>query len=60
MDAETIRVIAGLARGRADLRERYPEGDGMMRLGAARELRQLAADLDASADALTPRRRRKR
>lgn len=60
MDAETVRVIADLARKRAQLRERFAEGYGLMRLGAARELRQLATDLDASAYALTPRSRHKR
>lgn len=60
MDAETVRAVADLARKRAQLRERFTEGDGMMRLGAARALRQLAADLDASADALAPPPRRKR
>lgn len=60
MDAETVRTIADLARKYALIRERHDRGDGLMRLGAIKALRQLAADLDAGADALTPRRRRKR
>ncbi|MBV1686431.1 hypothetical protein KRR38_01775 [Novosphingobium sp. G106] len=60
MDAETVRAIADLARKRAKVREHYAEGDGMMRLGAMRALRQFAADLEVSADAVTPRVRRKR
>jgi len=60
MDAETVKAIADLARRGAQLRERFAEGDGIMRLGAARELRELAPDFDASADALTPRSHHKR
>jgi hypothetical protein len=59
MDAATIRVIADLARKRAQRGASSTQGDGMARLGAARALSQLAADLDASAEALTPRRRQR-
>jgi hypothetical protein len=51
MDPETLRAAAKLARMRAErgggsaARE-----DGMARLGAARALNQLAADLDVTAD----------
>lgn len=59
MDAETVRTVADLARKYALIREKHDHGDGLMRLGAIRALRQLAADLDAGADALTPRRRKR-
>jgi hypothetical protein len=59
MDAETIRVIAHLARKRAERSCEVSQGDGLSRLGAKRALRQFAADLDASADALAPRTCRK-
>ncbi len=51
MDSETMRTVARLARSRAERGSAAAHGDGLERLGAARALRQLAADLEASADA---------
>src|SRR3546814_11944299 len=51
MDAETMRTVARLARSRADRGSSATHGDGLERLGAARALRQLAVDLEVSADA---------
>src|SRR3546814_18317713 len=51
MDAETMRTVARLARSRADRGSSATHGDGLARLGAARALRQLAVDLEVSADA---------
>jgi len=55
MDPMTLRTVADLARKRAARGCSGTEGDGMMRLGAARALDQLAADLEASANAVEPR-----
>ncbi|AMU93212.1 hypothetical protein AOA14_01170 [Sphingopyxis terrae subsp. terrae NBRC 15098] len=64
MDAETMRTVARLARSRADRGSSAAHGDGLQRLGAARALRQLAIDLEVSADACEvsppPSRRRGR
>ena len=49
MDSTTLRTVADLARKRAARGCSGAQGDGMMRLGAARALNQLAADLEASA-----------
>ncbi|MEC3947590.1 hypothetical protein [Sphingobium sp. HWE2-09] len=49
MDPETMRTIAQLARSRAERGSSAARGDGLERLGAARALRQLAVDLDATA-----------
>ncbi|WP_245646381.1 hypothetical protein [Sphingobium abikonense] len=45
-----MRTIAQLARSRAELGSSAAHRDGLERLGAARALRQLAADLDATAE----------
>ncbi|RXR30842.1 hypothetical protein [Sphingobium fluviale] len=55
MDSTTLRTVAELARKRAARGCSGAQGDGMMRLGAARALNQLAADLEASASACDPR-----
>ncbi|PZU12495.1 MAG: hypothetical protein DI606_08780 [Sphingobium sp.] len=55
MDPQTLRTVANLARQRAQRGASGTQGDGLMRLGARRALEQLAADLDASADAVAPR-----
>lgn len=55
MDPMTLRTVADLARKRAARGSSGTEGDGMMRLGAARALGQLAADLEACAGAAKPR-----
>lgn len=52
MDAETIRIVAQLARQRARRSVAVSTGDGLSRLGAQRALDQLARDLEISADAL--------
>ncbi|KTE04100.1 hypothetical protein ATE68_00050 [Sphingopyxis sp. H038] len=57
MDSETMRTVARLARSRAERGSAAAHGDGLERLGAARALRQLAADLEASADAADRRPR---
>lgn len=49
MDSTTLRTVAGLARKRAARGCSGTQSDGLMRLGAARALNQLAADLEASA-----------
>ena len=49
MDSTTLRTVADLARKRAARGCSGTQGDGLMRLGAARALTQLAADLEASA-----------
>jgi hypothetical protein len=49
MDSTTLRTVAELARKRAARGCSGAQSDGMMRLGAARALNQLAADLEASA-----------
>jgi len=49
MDSTTLRTVADLARKRAARGCSGASNDGLMRLGAARALNQLAADLDASA-----------
>src|SRR3546814_3978308 len=46
-----MRTVARLARSRADRGSSATRGDGLERLGAARALRQLAVDLEVSADA---------
>src|SRR3546814_4649495 len=46
-----MRTVARLARSRADRGSSATHGDGLERLGAARALRQLAVDLEVSADA---------
>ena len=62
MDSETLRTVADLARKRAARGCSGTHGDGMMRLGAARALTQLAVDLEVSAAELerTPGSRRRR
>lgn len=60
MDPHTLRTVADLARKRAAHGASGTTSDGLMRLGAHRALEQLAADLEASADAFTPRRSRHR
>lgn len=51
MDPETIRTVAKLARSRADhAGGSAAREDGMARLGASRALRQLAVDLEVTAD----------
>lgn len=55
MDSTTLLTVAELARKRAARGCSGTQGDGMMRLGAARALNQLAADLEASASACDPR-----
>lgn len=45
-----MRTVARLARSRAERGTSAAHGDGLERLGAARALRQLAADLDATAE----------
>jgi len=52
MDSETLRTVADLARKRAERRCSGTHDDGMMRLGAARALTQLAEDLEVCAVAL--------
>jgi hypothetical protein len=49
MDSETLRTVADLARRRAARGCSGTHGDGMMRLGAARALTQLAVDIEVSA-----------
>jgi hypothetical protein len=49
MDSTTLRTVADLARKRAARGGSDTKYDGLMRLGAARALNQLAADLDATA-----------
>jgi len=62
MDEETVRTIARLARSRAERESSAARGDGLERLGATRALRQLAVDLEVSANELarTAPRSRKR
>lgn len=60
MDEATVRTIAALVRKRAARSAQVSQGDGMSRLGASRALNQLAADLEASAEALKPRPRPRR
>lgn len=61
MDAESLRVVADLARKRA-MRGGYGVlCDGMARLGARKVLLQFAKDLEISADELDrPTRKRRR
>lgn len=59
MDAETIRAVARLARARAARGSSAAQGDGLVRLGAARALNQFAIDLEISAAACDPGPRRK-
>jgi len=49
MDSTTLRTVADLARKRAARGCSGANSDGLMRLGAARALTQLAADLEATA-----------
>ena len=49
-DAGTLRLVADLARSRAQRDAKDHGKDGMYRLGAQRALEQLAKDLEASAD----------
>lgn len=49
MDSETLRTVADLTRKRAARGCSGAQDDGMMRLGAARALTQLAVDLEVSA-----------
>lgn len=56
MDVETLRACAQIAKGRADRAKTDQSAlgdrrDGLERLGAARALDQLAADLEATARA---------
>jgi hypothetical protein len=62
MDSETLRTVADLARKRAARGCSGTHSDGMMRLGAARALTQLAVDLEVSAAELerAPGSRRRR
>jgi len=50
IDPHTLRVAADLVRGRMKHLHLDPRMDGLQRLGAARVLRQLAIDLDVSAE----------
>lgn len=50
MDPHTLRVIANLVRSRVSRLDRDPLMDGLQRVGANRVLKQLAADLDVTAD----------
>ncbi|CDO36469.1 hypothetical protein [Novosphingobium sp. KN65.2] len=62
MDSETLRTVADLARKRAARGCSGTRDDGMIRLGAAHALTQLAVDLEVSAAELertsSSRRRR--
>lgn len=58
LDPHTLRVAAQLVRSRLALLARNPHLDGLERLGVSKILKQLAIDLDVSADHLGPRRRR--
>lgn len=49
MDSTTLRTVADLARRRAARGCSGAQGDGLVRLDAARALNQLAADLEATA-----------
>jgi hypothetical protein len=60
MDPQTLRTVADLARKRAARGASGTTSDGLMRLGAHRALEQLAADLEATADAFAPRPLRNR
>ncbi|WP_038575777.1 hypothetical protein [Novosphingobium pentaromativorans] len=55
MDSETLRTVADLARKRVARGCSGAHSDGMMRLGAARALTQLAVDLEVSAAELERR-----
>jgi hypothetical protein len=48
----TLRMAARLASARADMPRSVDHRDGLERLGAERALKQLAKDLEATADHL--------
>lgn len=60
MDAATIRVVADIARKRAQRADSGGIADGMARLGAQRALEHLAIDLEISAAELERPRRKPR
>jgi hypothetical protein len=61
IDPYTLRVVAGLIRSRMSRLDMDTRMDGLQRLGAARALKQLAVDLEISADHVSkPVRARKR
>jgi len=49
-DPATLKTVAALIRSRMDLFSSNKRLDGLERLGAYRELNQLAKDLDATVD----------
>lgn len=57
LDPHTLRKAAELVRLRMASTTRNPRLDGLEKLGATRVLKQLAIDLDVSADHVGPRRR---
>ncbi|GAA3274067.1 hypothetical protein ACQKJZ_11045 [Sphingomonas sp. NPDC019816] len=57
VDPYTLRVAAQIVRSRLAMLSRNPHLDGLERLGASKMLKQLAVDLEVSADHVGPKRR---
>lgn len=55
-DSYTLRQVVSIIRGRMELLNRDPKLDGLERLGAYRKFRQLADDLEVTADHISKNR----